>query len=226
MPQQLYKLSPSDFAYLWNDCKHCYYQKVKLGVVYSSPFPAMFGKINSLLQTSIMGKNLKDIHPDLPSGIIEIQEGFMKSKPIPGTNTYISGRFDILTKLDDGTYAIIDFKITSPDEEKILKKYSSQLHAYKFALENPEVGTPIKISKMGAVSINPDEMKLVNGKVEFTATPKYHEVVEDMDSFYKLVSEISKVLEGELPAESETCSLCIYRSKFKSKGDFSDELPF
>ncbi|MDO8573690.1 MAG: hypothetical protein Q7R77_02975 [Candidatus Daviesbacteria bacterium] len=25
----LYKLSPSDFAYLWNDCKHCYYQKVK-----------------------------------------------------------------------------------------------------------------------------------------------------------------------------------------------------
>ena len=46
MPQQLYKLSPSDFAYLWNDCKHCYYQKVKLGVVYSSPFPAMFGRIN------------------------------------------------------------------------------------------------------------------------------------------------------------------------------------
>src|SRR5258708_7936577 len=177
----MYKLSPSDFAYLWNDCKHCYYQKVKLGVVYSSPFPAMFGKINGLLQTSIMGKNLKDIHPDLPSGIITIQEGYMKSKPIPGTNVYLSGRFDILTKLDDGTHALIDFKITSPDEEKILKKYSSQLHAYKYALENPIDGVkPIKISKMGAVSINPDEMKLVDGKVVFTASPNYYEVKEDM----------------------------------------------
>ena len=224
----MYKLSPSDFAYLWNDCKHCYYQKVKLGVVYSSPFPAMFGKINSLLQTSIMGKNLKDIHPDLPSGEITIQEGFMKSKQIPGTNVYLSGRFDILTKLDDGTYALIDFKITSPDEEKILKKYSSQLHAYKYALENPADGkAPLKISKMGAVSINPDEMKLVDGKVVFTATPKYHEVVEDMDSFYEMINEISKVLDGPLPAESETCSLCIYRKNFapSSKATTGD-LPF
>ncbi|HKC14949.1 MAG TPA: PD-(D/E)XK nuclease family protein [Patescibacteria group bacterium] len=223
----MYKLSPSDFAYLWNDCKHCYYQKVKLGVVYSSPFPAMFGKINGLLQTSIMGKNLRDVHPDLPSGIIEIQEGFMRSIPIPGTNVYLSGRFDILSKLEDGTYALIDFKITTPDMEKILKKYSSQLHAYKFALENPADGKkPIKISRMGAVSINPDEMKLVDGKVQFTATPAWHEVKEDMDGFLNLVGEIDKVLAGDLPAESETCTLCIYRNKFKPKGDYTGDLPF
>ena len=175
----------------------------------------------------MMGKNLKDVHPDLPSGIIEIQEGFMKSIPIPGTNTYLSGRFDILSKLEDGSYAIIDFKITTPDIEKILKKYSSQLHAYKFALENPADGkAPIKISKMGAVSINPDEMKLVDGKVQFTATPEYHEVKEDMDSFLKLVKEVSDVLEGPLPAESETCSLCIYRSKFTVGLGETYTLPF
>lgn len=223
----VYKLSPSDFAYLWNDCKHCYYQKVKLGVVYSSPFPAMFGRINSLLQTSIMGMNLQDVHPDLPNGIIEIQEGFMKSIQIKGTNTYLSGRFDILSRLTDGTFAIIDFKITAPDEEKILKKYSSQLHAYKFALENPAEGkAPIKISKMGAVSINPDEMKLVDGKIVFTATPAWHEVEEDMDSFYSLINEISQVLEGDLPPESKTCSLCIYRKKFEVDKAPTDDLPF
>ncbi|MDO8573284.1 MAG: PD-(D/E)XK nuclease family protein [Candidatus Daviesbacteria bacterium] len=103
--------------------------------------------------------NLSDIHPDLPSGIIEIQEGYMKSVTIDGTNCYLSGRFDILSKLDDGTYAIIDFKITTPDEEKI-QKYANQLHAYKFALENPADGEPIKISKMGIVSINPNEFLL------------------------------------------------------------------
>jgi len=212
---KMYKLSPSDFAYLWIDCKHCYYQKVKFGITYSGPFPAMFGRINNLLQTSIMGMNLQDVHPDLPNGIVEIQEGYMQSKPIPGTNVYLSGRFDILSKLTDGTYALIDFKITAPDEEKIFKKYASQLHAYKFALENPADGqAPIKISKMGAVSINPDKMKLVKGKVVFTATPAWHEVKEDMNSFFKLISEISKVLNGKKPLPSLTCSLCLYRSKF------------
>jgi len=210
---KLYKLSPSDFAYLWNDCKHCYYQKVKLGVFHSGIFPSMFGRINKLLQDSIMGMNLSDIHPDLPSGIIEIQEGYMKSITIDGTNCYLSGRFDILSKLDDGTFAIIDFKITTPDSEKI-SKYISQLHAYKFALENPSSGKPIKVSKMGIVSINPDEMKLVDGKVIFTTTPKYHPVEEDTESFHNLIREISTLLNGDLPAVSKTCSLCIYRSKF------------
>jgi hypothetical protein len=222
----MYKLSPSDFAYLWSECKHCYYQKVKNGITYSSPFPAMFGRINKLLQTSIMGMNLRDVHSDLPSGIITIQEGFMKSKQIPGTNTYLSGRFDILTKLNDETHAIIDFKITTPDEEKILKKYTSQLHAYKFALENPMEGEPIKISKMGAVSINPLEMKLVNGKVVFTTTPTWHPIKEDMDGFLSLISEISGVLDGPLPPETDTCSLCIYRKRYGLKEKVVDDIPF
>ncbi len=51
-----YKLSPSDFAYLWNECKHCYYQKVKFGIAQPGIFPSMFGRINKLLQDSIMGK--------------------------------------------------------------------------------------------------------------------------------------------------------------------------
>jgi len=210
-----YKISPSDFAYLWNECKHCYYQKVKNGITYSSPFPAMFGRINGLLQTSIMGMNLQDVHPDLPKGIIEIQEGYMRSKVIPGTSVFLSGRFDILSRLTDGTYALIDFKITTPDEEKILKRYSSQLHAYKYALENPMEGKPIKVSKMGAVSINPEKMKLKDGKIIFTTVPAYHPIEENMNSFFELIKEISDVLNGEEPLPSPTCSLCSYRSKFK-----------
>jgi hypothetical protein len=175
----------------------------------------MFGRINGLLQTSIMGMNLQDVHPDLPKGIIEIQEGYMRSKVIPGTSVFLSGRFDILSRLTDGTYALIDFKITTPDEEKILKRYSSQLHAYKYALENPMEGKPIKVSKMGAVSINPEKMKLKDGKIIFTTVPAYHPIEENMNSFFELIKEISDVLNGEEPLPSPTCSLCSYRSKFK-----------
>lgn len=221
----MYKLSPSDFAYLWNDCKYCYYQKVKLGVTHYGIFPAMFGRINTLLQNSIMGRNLQDILPSLPSGIVDVQEGFLRSIVVPGTKCYLSGRFDILTKLDDGSFALIDFKITTPDEEKI-QKYASQLHAYKFALENPATDKPIKISKMGVVSINPDEMKLENGKIVFSNTPTYHPVEEDMESFHSLIGEISQVLDGPLPEVSETCSLCIYRKKFEVPQNSTTDIPF
>ncbi len=117
----MYKLSPSDFKYLWEDCKHCFYQKVKLGVIpHSGAFPAIFTYMNKLLQNSVMGKNLQEIHPDLPSGIVNFQEGFLKSLPIKGAeDCFISGRFDVLVKLDDGTNTVIDFKITNPDEEQI-----------------------------------------------------------------------------------------------------------
>lgn len=225
MSAQNYKLSPSDFAYLYEECKYCYYQKIKNGISYSGPFPAMFGRINKLLQDSIMGKNLQEIIPDLPSGVINIQEGFIRSVVVPGTNVFLSGRFDILTLLDDGTYAIIDFKITAPDDEKLLKKYTSQLHAYKFALENPAEGNPIKISKMGAVSVNPDEMRLESGKIIFTTTPTYHPIEENMDGFLTLMSDISELLDGETPQKAEACGLCLYRARFEDSTS-QDELPF
>jgi len=226
MDKKLYKLSPSDFGYLWVECKHCYYQKVKNGIYAPGIFPSMFGRINKLLQDSIMGKNLNEIHPSLPSGIIEIQEGFLKSIPVPGAvSCFIQGRFDILTKLDDGTYTIIDFKITSPDEDRI-QKYASQLHAYKFALENPHSGEPVKISKMGIVSVNPEEMKLVNGKIEFTAVPRFHEVVEDMDSFFNLIKDVEQVLNADLPLPADGCGLCTYRSYFKTTVPKDDDIPF
>ena len=212
----LYKLSPSDFKYLWEDCKHCYYQKVKLGVIpHSGAFPAIFGRLNKLLQDSVMGTNLHDIHPDLPSGIVDVQEGFLRSAPIPGAEKcYISGRFDILTRLDDGTYTVIDFKITNPDEDQI-RKFSSQLHAYKFALENPANGKPpVRISRMGLVSVTPESIDRVDGKLVFTACPKWHAIDEDMNGFFSMIKDIAALLEGDLPTPSSTCSLCKYRENF------------
>ena len=228
MDNTTYKLSPSDFAYLWEECKHCYYQKVVNKIYAPGIFPSMFTRINGLLQNSIMGKNLQEVHPALPDGIIETQEGWVESQLIPGTKCYIGGRFDILSRRPDGTFTIIDFKITTPDENKI-QKYASQLHAYKYAFENPKEGTPIKISHMGIVSVNPDAMELKNGKIVFTTTPNWHPVEEKMEDFYGLVREISKVLSSGVPEESTTCNSCVYRSKFtiKSSNESSDGmLPF
>lgn len=225
----MYKLSPSDFKYLYEDCKHCYYQKAK-GLIKELPsigFPGIFTKMNSLLQNAIIGMDLREINSKLPAGKIEVKEGFLKSKPIPPTNDcVISGRFDIASKLNDGTYSVIDFKITDPKEDKI-QKFFVQLHAYKFALENPEFGEPKKVSKMGVVAINPEEISFPGDNVIFKAKPQWFEIAEDMDRFYAFISEVSKLLNGPVPPENpDGCKWCYYRiCTHKTKKNQGD-IPF
>ena len=212
----MYKLSPSDFRYLWQDCKHCFYRKVKQGITLPSiGLPGIFSKMNGMLQAAIQGMSLESVNPVLPHGIIEVKEGFLRSKPIPPANDcFISGRFDILSRLKDGSYAVIDFKITDPSAEKV-QKFTNQLHAYKFSLENPGNGAPAKkVTSMGVVVVSPDEIAFKGGNVIFNATPSWFEIKEDMTNFFSYISDVSKLLNGPLPAPSATCHWCQYRAKF------------
>jgi hypothetical protein len=225
---QLYKLSPSDFKYLYEDCKHCYYRKVKNNISLPSiGMPGIFSKMNSLLQNAIIGMDLREINSKLPAGKIEVKEGFLKSRSIPpGNDCFISGRFDIASRLDDGTYSVIDFKITDPEEDKI-SKFFPQLHAYKFALENPAIGEPKKVSKMGVIAINPEDISFPEDNVIFKAKAHWFEIQEDMDRFYAFISEVSALLNGPMPPEnSENCKWCFYRICAKKSNKYENDLPF
>jgi len=173
-------------------------------------------KMNSLLQNSIQGRNLHDIDPDLPSGIIRVKEGYLKSKPIPPSNDcFISGRFDILTEMEDGQYTVIDFKITDPKEEK-LEKFTRQLHAYKFALENPQMGASKKVVKMGVVVVSPESIHIDKGGFVFTTKPKWFPIKEDMKGFFDFITQVSRLLNGPVPSPSQNCLWCKYRICFSS----------
>lgn len=171
--------------------------------------------------------DLKEIDSKLPSGKIEVKEGFLKSKPIPTSNDcFIGGRFDIASRLDDGTYSVVDFKITDPSEDKI-QKFFAQLHAYKFALENPAFGEAKKVSRMGVVTINPEEVLFPDGTVVFKAKPQWFEITEDMNRFYAFISEISKLLNGPVPPENpDNCKWCFYRAGPKTAANQPNPLPF
>ncbi len=225
----MYKLSPSDFKYLYEDCKHCYYQKVK-GFIKELPsigMPGVFSKMNSLLQNAIIGMDLREINSQLPAGKIEVKEGFLKSKPIPPANDcFIGGRFDIASKLEDGTWSVIDFKITDPNEDKI-QKFFAQLHAYKFALENPDFGEPKKVSKMGIVAINPEEITFPGENVIFKAKPQWFEIAEDMDRYYTFISEVSALLNDPEPQENpDNCKWCYYRICTQKEKSGQQDIPF
>src|SRR3989337_1812804 len=101
----MHKLSPSDFAYLYEECKLCYCFKVKEGIYQPSmPMPGVFAAINTRLQGDLLGKNLQSISKDLPDGEVVKQEGFVESVVVPGTNVYIKGKYDLLVKNSDNTH--------------------------------------------------------------------------------------------------------------------------
>lgn len=212
-----YKLSPSDFKYLWEDCKHCYYLKVKEGLTLPSMgFPSIFNHMSGLLQQDLVGRNTSELNAGLPEGTFTQQEGYMKSAAIPPSQkTYISGRFDLMTEFSDGTHGVIDMKMIDPKEDA-MAKFDRQLHAYKFALENPlEGGNSVEISKLGLMVYKPEKISLHKGYVYYRGKPVWYEIKINMDGFFSFISEVETLLEGPVPDPTAACAWCRYRGLTK-----------
>lgn len=207
----MHKLSPSDFAYLYEECKLCYCLKVKEGIYQPSmPMPGVFSAINTRLQGNLVGKNLRTLNPDLPDGVVVKQEGWVESMAVPGTDVFIKGKYDLLVKGNDIGHTLVDLKISQPDEGKI-EKYKTQLGAYKFALENPASGEQIKISRIGLLIFYPDTVTFENGLARLDFPPKWLEIECDDECFLNFAKDVDKLLSQPLPAEDPNCKWCAYR---------------
>lgn len=207
----MFKLSPSDFKYLWEECPHCFYRKVHQNIRQPSiGIPSIFTRMSGMLQKSIQGKNLRELAPELPSGEFILQEGYLKSKPLPSGKSYINGRFDLLVRFDDGTYGVIDAKMTDSKDED-LNKFDRQLHAYKYALENPAEKEPKTISRAGLLILSPTDIRPHQGHIYYKAKPIWKEIPIDMDSFFSFVGEVEELLSGPEPVPSQNCAWCQYK---------------
>lgn len=221
----VYKLSPSDFAYLYQDCKFCYVQKVKKGVYLPSmPMPGVFSAINTRLQGNLVGKNLKTLSKNLPDGEVISQEGWVESILIPGTQVYLKGKYDLLVKNKDGTHTLVDLKISQPGEDKI-QKYKTQLAAYKFAMENPKSAAPIKLSKIALLIFYPDKADFNNETATLSFPHTWLEVPIDEKHFLNFIKGVDQLLAGPEPMVSEACIWCIYRESFKPQ-EVTEDIPF
>lgn len=210
-PFHSYKLSPSDFAYLYEECKHCYYLKVRSGISRPfSPFPGVFSALNTRLQGMLIGKDLRELSDVLPAGKVESQEGYVESQLIPGTQVFIKGKYDLLVLQPDGNYLVIDFKITLPDEGKAMK-YQTQLQAYHYAFIHPKQGEVKNVTKMGLIVMYPDQVKFVDGHAHLTFPPKWMDIEINHDKFLEFISGVDKLVTGPVPPENPDCEWCKYR---------------
>ena len=157
-----YKLSPSKFLFGYERCERCFYLDIRKGLTQPGTFPSIFSKYDIIHKNSTTGMRTEDICIDIPKGIFFEGPGSKTLESVDikcedGNAGYISGKGDAFLKLDDGSYAVIDFKTTAMSSDKA-KDYSTQLHAYKYALENNREGKPhlSPITKLGIIVFEPD----------------------------------------------------------------------
>ena len=119
---EMFNFSPSEFAFGFESCKRCYYDKKVNNIVLKVPFPGIFSKFDSLQKNFYHGKSSKTLSDTLEEG--EIVGDFNKMlrsevlydlKDRPFT---MSGKIDAYIKHKD-SFTIVDFKTTKIGENKI-----------------------------------------------------------------------------------------------------------
>ena len=214
-----WKLSPSDFAFLWEECKRCFYLKVARKFYRPrTPFPGVFGVIDKLMNGYFNGKPSAEISGLLPRGVIKYGESWVQSTAlsIPGrTSTcYIRGRFDSVIAFENGSYGVIDFKTTSTSSDHI-ELYSRQLHAYAFALEQaaPDFLSLAPITKLGLVCVEPTQLvRDPDGVISYGGDAVWKEMQRDDSGFEEFLGEVIDLLDQpDPPNGSRSCGFCKYR---------------
>lgn len=223
----LYKLSPSQLTFAWDECPRCFYLDVVLGIKRpSTAFPKIFSRIDSLMKQLFAEKDNSAISPDLPPGRVAMQGKWINSAPIRfegvEASCYLKGAFDSVLAFDDGSYAVIDFKTSSPSPAHVAF-YGRQLNAYAYALEHPsEKGLSIKpISKLGLLYLDPVDIEhgVDHKRITYGGEVTWQEIPKDETAFLEFMHGVLNLLsEPHPPAAAENCGFCAYRDEARRHG--------
>ena len=229
-----YKLSPSDFAFLYHECKRCFYRKVKLNIAPPrTPLANIFTAIDGAMKETFSKDDLSVYFPDLPAlrSLDGWGDKYLTSQPFQvqeyDFSLYILGKLDNLSEFVDGSgYGIFDYKTTKPKPEHV-QKYARQQHAYKFCLEHPgtdRFGKPspliTPVNKLGLICFEPNNfmIKKAEQKACLLGGYEYLDIPVDEDGFLDFLGEIADLIAQEkLPESGENCSYCQYLENIVGK---------
>lgn len=221
MSERNFKLSPSDFAFLWEECKRCFWLKVTGVLPRPRPImPRIFTAIDEAMKDYYQGMRTEKINPGMPPGVVDFSDRWVESLPIslPGwkSSCFIRGKFDTILKLDDGTFGVVDFK-TSTIRAEHVGKYSRQLHAYAACLENAVPGEFAleTISKLGLLVFQPKTFaQNGNTSASLAGALEWMDIPRDDDSFLAFLGSVVGILDLETPPKAAPgCEWCRYREE-------------
>lgn len=222
--KKMWTLSPSEFGFLWQECKRCYYLKVTQKFTRPGTFPKIFQAIDAQMRVRFDEKRTEGVLPNLAPGVLDCGDQRVQSGPIINPNRssilQIRGKIDSLVRFDDGTFAVVDFK-TSAQSDRNVETYSRQLNAYAYALENAALGQlALKpVTRLGLLVFEPREFSSGKDAASLTGSLAWVEIPLQQKVFLDFMDEVAAVLDLPAPPPpSPGCTWCGYRENARQTG--------
>ena len=218
----IFNYSPSEFAFDYEGCKKCYYDRKVNNIVLKTPFPGTFSKFDREQKKYYNNKSSKIISNSLDEGVIVsdynkklLSKVLHDNKDRPFT---LSGYIDGYIK-HKNSYTVVDFKTTTISEDQPIK-YRPQLQSYALIMENPKEGSlkldPIK--KLGILCFEPSNITKVNkSDCDVKMSTKWFDVKRNDDELISYITKVQDVLyKDKSPPSSENCIICKFKKKIKN----------
>ena len=215
--QNIINYSPSEFAFGFEACNSCYYDKKINGIELKVPFPGIFSKFDSLQKKFYHGKSSKILSDKLEEGEIvgdynkRLQSEILydlKDRPFT-----LSGYIDSYIKHKD-SFTIVDFKTTKIDENKI-DTYATQLQTYALMMQKPKEGSlklaPVK--RLGIFCFEPSDItELGKNNCNMVMDTQWFDIPRDDKDLIGYITKIQDVLYSKTkPKSSPTCNICNFK---------------
>lgn len=223
MSSHRWTLSPSDFTSLWDDCPRCFYLHVARGF----PRPAAAPReLDAHLKASCDGRRTHTLAPDMPAGVMETGERPIHSEaldvhlPDAIHRCVILGTLDVVVKLDDGGYALVDLATSAGDEP--IAARGRRLQACAYALEHPanDANALGPVTRLGVLLFAPEKFAADAGGVgALTGGLRWIEIARDDGTLFGFLAEALSVLERpQPPGGTPLCPWCVYRDVSRRTG--------
>lgn len=179
--------------------------------------------LSRLQESAYDGVHSSAISPEVPSGTVTRHKKRFTSKPIEidgaPTRWKIYGEIDLLVSHPDGTYSIIDGKVSmKKDSAALIDSYWTQLEAYVYAFENPFEGESIQIKSIGILQWRIDgSLHLENNQRAFAVDHRYISIPRKPKEFQEFLARFIAIIEGELPDSGEECETCQFFARIGYK---------
>lgn len=209
-------LSPSSFYNI--RCPRCLWLEYWHGI----KLPANLAQqllLSRLQESAYDGVTSKVISPEIPPGKVSRYKKRFTSMPVivngEETRWKIYGEIDLLVDHQDGTYSIVDGKVSiKKDAEALIESYWTQLEAYVYAFENPIDGEAMPIKSIGLLQWRFDNsLHLEDGTRGFLVDHRYIPIPRQPERFQDFLAKFIGIIEGEFPESGDNCETCKYLEK-------------
>ena len=175
--------------------------------------------LSRLQEAAYDGVTSKVISPEIPLGKVSRYKKRFTSMPVKvngeETRWNIYGEIDLLVDHQDGTFSIVDGKVSmKKDAEALIESYWTQLEAYVYAFENPLDGEVMPIKSIGLLQWRIDDsLHLDDNKRGFSVDHRYISIPRQAERFQEFLAEFIGIIEGDFPESGDDCDTCKYLEK-------------